>query len=115
MSVPDKPPTEPTLTLDPISEWRAWQALSIIYTVLLNRQIRRRWLLEHKCMEDRPLSQRFRPVILLEVVPTIHKPNTTTKFNKNPTKNQAYNPYNPTTMATLRTKVALLRTTSKRA
>lgn len=102
-------PTEPTLTLDPISEWRAWQALSIIYTVLLNRQIWRRWLLEHKCMEDRSLSQRFRPVILLEAVPTIHKPNTTTKFNKNPTKNQAYNPYNPTTMATLRTRVALLR------
>lgn len=67
-------PTTPPPPLDPISEWRAWQALTVIYTVLMNRQIQRRWLLEQKCMEDRPLSERFRPLIFLEATPTLQKP-----------------------------------------
>ncbi|KAJ9480687.1 hypothetical protein VN97_g12852 [Penicillium thymicola] len=102
MSRPRNPFAEPPVPLDPISEWRTWQALSIIYTVMLNRQIRRRWVLEHKCMEDRPLSERFRPVIFLEAVPTIHKPSSTTK-------NQINNPFNTSTMSKLRTKVEFLR------
>ncbi|OGE56131.1 hypothetical protein PENARI_c003G04871 [Penicillium arizonense] len=99
---------DPTPTpLDPISEWRAWQALSIIYTVLLNRQIRRRWLLEQQCMASRPISQRFRPVMFLEPVPTLHKP-VPVPVTKS-TTNQADNPYNPHTLANLRKKVHLLR------
>lgn len=104
------PETQPPLKLDPLSEWRALQALSIYFTVLLNRQIRRRWLLEHKCMEDRPVSQRFRPVIFLEPLPTLHKPAITSA--KDPTINQAndkHNPYNPQTLSTLKQKVHLLR------
>ncbi|CAG8907774.1 unnamed protein product [Penicillium egyptiacum] len=94
------PSTIPT-PLDPISEWRAWQTFTIIYTILLNRQIRRRWLLEQKSMQDRPLRERFRPVIFLEPVPTLQKPNT----NKEATSN----PFNKSTMDKLRTKAALLR------
>ncbi|KAJ5771242.1 uncharacterized protein N7511_003293 [Penicillium nucicola] len=102
--------------LDPISEWRAWQALSIIYTVLLNRQIQRRWLLEQQCMADCPITQRFRPLLFLEPIPTLHRPvpgPITTPSSKcispkcNP--NQAYNPYNAATLAILREKVHLLR------
>ncbi|KAJ6163799.1 hypothetical protein N7497_003778 [Penicillium chrysogenum] len=88
MSGPD--PTEPTLTLDPISEWRAWQALS-------NNL--------HGTPKP-PNSAPLAPGTQMHGRPT---PQPTLQFNKNPTKNQAYNPYNPTTMATLRTKVALLR------
>ncbi|KAJ5301451.1 hypothetical protein N7508_006314 [Penicillium antarcticum] len=100
--------------LDPTSEWRAWQALSIMYTVLLNRQIQRRWLLEQQCMADRPISQRFRPVLFLEPVPTLHKPVPATVPSSTNTRckcqtNQAYNPHNPQTMSTLRKKVHLLR------
>ncbi|CAG7948311.1 unnamed protein product [Penicillium nalgiovense] len=96
---PSKTPTP----LDPISTWRAWQTLTIIYTILLNRQIRRRWLLEQKCMQNRPLRERFRPVIFLEPIPTLRKPNT------NPNKEATNNPFNETTMDKLRTRVALLR------
>jgi hypothetical protein len=60
--------------LDTVSEWRALQSLSIIFTILLNRQIRRRWFLKHKSMQDKPLSERFRPVIFLETVPVLTKP-----------------------------------------
>ncbi|CAP92162.1 hypothetical protein E8E15_004541 [Penicillium rubens] len=95
---PSKTPTP----LDPISTWRAWQTLTIIYTILLNRQIYRRWLLEQKCMQNRPLRERFRPVIFLEPIPTLRKPNTKTKEATN-------NPFNEATMDKLRTRVALLR------
>lgn len=105
------PETQPPLKLDPIFEWRALQALSIYFTVLLNRQIRRRWLLEHKCMEDRPVSQRFRPFNFLEPLPNLQKPslpspnpNTTIKHDNN-----LHNPYNPQTLSTLKQKVSLLR------
>lgn len=64
----------PPLTLDPISQYRAWKALQIYFTTLLNRQLHRRFLLEQQAMHDLPVSQRFRPVILLEPVPTLHKP-----------------------------------------
>lgn len=81
-------------TLDPISEWRVWQTLSIIYTTQLNRQIQRRWLLEQASMKDKPLSERFRPLIFLEPVPTLSK------------RTQCISDLE---MATLRTNVALLR------
>lgn len=106
------------LMLDPISEWRAWQALSVYFTVLLNRQIRRRWLLEHKSMEDRPMAEHFRPIIFLEPVPALHKPliptNTDTDADTDPalelaTTNSKYNPYNKTALQTLKQKVHLLR------
>lgn len=72
------PKTQPPLLhLDPISEYRAWQALQIYFTVLLNRQLHRRFQLEQKAMQDLPVSRRFRPVILLEPVPTLTKPPTT--------------------------------------
>ncbi|KAJ5950644.1 uncharacterized protein N7479_009057 [Penicillium vulpinum] len=99
---PSKTPTP----LDPVSEWRAWKTLTIIYTILLNRQIRRRCLLEQQCMEDKPLSERFRPMIFLEPVPTLHKPDSTTDPKEDPENN---NPYNTTTMNNLRTKASLLR------
>ncbi|KAJ5588567.1 hypothetical protein N7537_011245 [Penicillium hordei] len=92
-------------TLDPISTWRAWQTLTIIYTILLNRQIRRRWLLEQKSMQNKPICERFQPLIFLEPVPTLQKPNTT----PTPSKNATNNPFNTTTMNKLRTKAALLR------
>ncbi|KAJ9488874.1 hypothetical protein VN97_g4415 [Penicillium thymicola] len=91
--------------LDPISSWRAWQTLTIIYTILLNRQIHRRWLLEQKSMQNTPLRERFQPLIFLEPVPTLQKPNTT----PTPSKNTTNNPFNTTTMNKLRTKAALLR------
>lgn len=84
--------------LDPISSWRAWQTLTTIYTILLNRQIRRRWVLEQKSMQNKPLCERFQPLIFLEPVPTLQRPNPTLT----PTKNA-------TTMNKLRTKAALLR------
>ncbi|KAJ5852525.1 uncharacterized protein N7529_011910 [Penicillium soppii] len=68
MSIPRK------TSLDAVSEWRALQVVSIIYTNLLNRQIRRRWLLEHKSMQNKPLAERFRPVIFFEPVPGLRKP-----------------------------------------
>ncbi|CAG8003937.1 unnamed protein product [Penicillium salamii] len=71
-----KSTSHPTSTIDLPSQWRAWQALSIIYTVQLNHQIRRRWLLEQTSMKDKPVSERFRPVIFLETVPTLTKPPT---------------------------------------
>lgn len=105
--------TQPPLTLDPVSEWRAWQALSVYFTVLLNRQIRRRWLLEHKCMEDIPMSQHFRPFIFLEPVPTLHKPripkDSDTDISLAYITNSKYNPYNKTALEAIKTKVHLLR------
>ncbi|OQD78147.1 hypothetical protein PENDEC_c001G05969 [Penicillium decumbens] len=98
--------SEELLTLDPISEWRAWQALSIYFTVLLNRQLRRRWLLEHACMKDKPICQRFRPITFFELVPTLHKPRIPSPSDPNPTKN---NPYNAEALAALKTSVRLLR------
>jgi len=88
-------PEPPTLNLDPISEYRAWQALSVYFTVLLNRQLRRRWQLEHECMQDRPVSQWFRPVIFLEPIPQLRKP--------------LLPPVSSSTMTNLKTKVHLLR------
>ncbi|KAJ5937922.1 hypothetical protein N7454_004264 [Penicillium verhagenii] len=85
-------PSPPLAPLDPISEYRAWQALSVYFTVLLNRQIRRRWHLEHQCMQDRPVSQWFRPVIFLEPIPPLRKPELGTSK-----------------LAALKTKVHLLR------
>ncbi|CAI7620480.1 unnamed protein product [Penicillium viridicatum] len=90
-------PTPTPDHLDPISTWRAWQTLTTIYTILLNRQIRRRWVLEQKSMQNKPLCERFQPLIFLEPVPTLQKPNTTN------------NPFNATTMNNLRTNAALLR------
>ncbi|KAJ5511954.1 Zinc finger RING-type [Penicillium expansum] len=108
---PSKTPT-PTSTpdpdpdpLDPISIWRAWQTFTIIYTIQLNRQIHRRWLLEQQCMQDKPLHKRFRPLIFLEPVPTLQKPDT----NPTPAKHAANNPFDPSTMNKIRAKAALLR------
>ncbi|KAJ6120647.1 hypothetical protein N7523_004927 [Penicillium sp. IBT 18751x] len=101
------PEPEP-LNLDPISTWRALQALSIYFTVLLNRQIRRRWLLEHKCMENRPRSKHFCPNIFLEPIPTLSKPRIPSPTNTiNP--NDKRNPYNAVARSALEAKVHLLR------
>lgn len=78
-----------------MSEFRAWQALSVYFTVLLNRQLQRRWQLEHKCMQGRPVSQWFRPVIFLEPLPQLRKPHSP--------------PISSTTMRSLKRKVHLLR------
>lgn len=72
MTTKQKRTQPPPLNLDPISEYRAWQALQIYFTILLNRQLHRCFLLEQKAMHSLPVSQRFRPVILLEPVPTLH-------------------------------------------
>ncbi|KAJ5351402.1 hypothetical protein N7452_000376 [Penicillium brevicompactum] len=87
--------TQPTSTLlDTTSEWRVWQTLSIIYTAQLNRQIRRRWLLEQTSMKDKPFSERFRPLIFLEPTPILSKPPS---------------PIPDLDLPELRTRVALLR------
>ncbi|KAJ5082529.1 hypothetical protein N7532_011572 [Penicillium argentinense] len=101
--------TLPPLNLDPVSEWRAWQALSVYFTVLLNRQIRRRWLLEHKCMENVPIAKHFRPFIFLEPVPTLHKPRIPNPNQPNIKNDDKYNSYNTAALETLKTKVHLLR------
>lgn len=102
--------TELPLTLDPISEWRAWQALSVYFTVLLNRQIRRRWLLEHESMKDKPISEHFRPIIFLEPVPTLHRPLIPNEADTDTTlANSKYNPSNKPALEALKTKVHLLR------
>ncbi|KAJ5578210.1 uncharacterized protein N7459_007174 [Penicillium hispanicum] len=87
--------TTPALPLDAVSEWRAWQALAVYFTVLLNRQLRRRWQLEQKCMQDRPVAQRFRPVFFLEPIPVLHPPCPRSADHK--------------ALATLKSKVRLLR------
>ncbi|KAF3397879.1 hypothetical protein F1880_005975 [Penicillium rolfsii] len=66
--------TQSLFTLDPIAEYRAWQTLDIYFTILLNRQLTRRFRLEQKAMHDLPVSRRFRPVTLLEPVPTLQTP-----------------------------------------
>ncbi|CAL5871152.1 uncharacterized protein PFLUO_LOCUS5398 [Penicillium psychrofluorescens] len=91
-------PQEKVSPLDPISEWRAWQALTIWFTVRLNRQIRRRWQLEQQTMQDRPVSQRFRPVVFLEPVPSLQK----RQLSSSATKNSAR-------LEKLKTKARLLR------
>jgi hypothetical protein len=90
--------TQPSpLSLDHISEYRAWQTLQVYFTVLVNRQLRRRLQLEQKTMQDLPVSRRFRTVLLLESVPTLSKPPTVidTKIQN--------------TLLSLKTKVRLLR------
>ena len=112
---------QPPLTLDPVSEWRAWQALSVYFTVQLNRQIRRRWLLEQKSLENKPIAQRFRPFIFLEPVPVLHKPLILPSDTKLTTatsesehvyishiQNSNYNPYNKPALEELKIKVRLL-------
>ena len=95
-------------SLDQVSEWRAWQALAVYFTVLLNRQLRRRWELEHKCMENRPTSHRFTrsymPIIFLEPVPTLHRP----RLDPSSTSGK-YNPYNTQALEALKTKIRILR------
>ncbi|KAI2689768.1 hypothetical protein CBS147355_219 [Penicillium roqueforti] len=93
------------LPLDPVSEWRAWQTFIVFYTILLNRQILRRYHLERNCMRDRPICERFRPLIVPEPFPTLHKPNTSPTTSEE----EADNPFNKSTMNKLRTKAALLR------
>ncbi|KAJ5127066.1 hypothetical protein N7448_007845 [Penicillium atrosanguineum] len=96
------------LDLDPISTWRALHALSIYFTVLLNRQLRRRWLLEHKCMKDKPASDRFFPFVFLESIPTLPKPRIPSSTN-NIRPDDEKNPYNAAALSTLKAKVHLLR------
>ncbi|KAB8231245.1 uncharacterized protein BDW43DRAFT_320898 [Aspergillus alliaceus] len=55
------------------SRWRALKVFEILFTRLLNRQIRRRWLLEHHYMSDTPVLQRFQPVIFLECTPRLER------------------------------------------
>ena len=100
------PPKKPAL--DPIAEWRAWQALAVYFTVLLNRQLRRRWLLEQKSMQHLPVAQRFRPLLFLEPVPSLHKPILPSP-STSPSLTAKYNPYDHEALATLKTKVRLLR------
>lgn len=85
------------LSLDYISEYRALQALQVYFTILVNRQLRRRLQLEQKAMQDLPVSRRFRTVLLLEPVPALSQPPTvlTTKVQN--------------TLLSLKAKVRLLR------
>jgi hypothetical protein len=64
------------LGLDYTSEYRALQVLQVYFTVLVNRQLRRRLQLEQKVMRDLPSPRRFRTILLLEPVPTLSKPPT---------------------------------------
>lgn len=68
-----KSTTDSAPILDPESEWRAWQVLAVLYTLLVNRQLRRRWLLEQDMMKKLPFSQQFRPILFLESVPTLSR------------------------------------------
>jgi hypothetical protein len=43
----------------------------MLFTLLLNKQLRRRWLLEHKHSQSIPVIQRLRPIALLEPIPTL--------------------------------------------
>ncbi|KAI3158989.1 hypothetical protein DTO046C5_7099 [Penicillium roqueforti] len=104
-TTPSKVSTLLPLPLDPVSEWRAWQTFIVFYTILLNRQILRRYHLERNCMRDRPICERFRPLIVPEPFPTLHKPNTSPTTSEE----EADNPFNKSTMNKLRTKAALLR------
>ncbi|CEO58950.1 hypothetical protein PMG11_03642 [Penicillium brasilianum] len=98
-----QPQPLPPLTLDPISEWRAWQTLQIYFTILLNRQLHRRFQLEQKSMHKLAVTHRFRPVLLLEPVPTLTSPPSTISTTK-------YSQATITRILTsLKTKVRLLR------
>ncbi|RHZ62498.1 hypothetical protein CDV55_103597 [Aspergillus turcosus] len=59
-----------TLHLDDRSQWLAWKTAEMLFTLLLNKQLRRRWLLEHKHSQSTPVAQRLRPIALLEPIPT---------------------------------------------
>jgi hypothetical protein len=58
------------LQLDDRSQWLAWNTAETLFTLLLNKQLRRRWLLEHKHSQSIPVPQRLRPIALLEPIPT---------------------------------------------
>ncbi|RHZ56148.1 uncharacterized protein CDV56_105293 [Aspergillus thermomutatus] len=58
------------LHLDDRSQWLAWKTAEVLFTLLLNKQLRRRWLLEHKHAQSTPVAQRLRPIALLEPIPT---------------------------------------------
>lgn len=73
MPMVGKSTTYSTPILDPESEWRAWQVLAVLFTLLVNHQLRRRWLLEQDVMKELPYSQQFRPVLFLESVPTLSR------------------------------------------
>ncbi|KAF7181275.1 hypothetical protein CNMCM7691_000493 [Aspergillus felis] len=55
------------LRLDDRSQWLAWKTAEMLFTLLVNKQQRRRWLLEHKHAQSTPVSQRLRPI---EPIPT---------------------------------------------
>ncbi|GIJ83293.1 hypothetical protein Asppvi_002112 [Aspergillus pseudoviridinutans] len=58
------------LHLDDRSQWLAWKTAEILFSLLLNKQLRRRWLLEHKHAQSTPVSQSLRSIALLEPIPT---------------------------------------------
>ncbi|KAJ5561567.1 hypothetical protein N7461_000328 [Penicillium sp. DV-2018c] len=106
---------QPPKPLDPKSEFRAWQALTVFYTALLNRQIRRRWALEKQCMENKPLAEWFRPLIFLESTPTLQKPCpqdcvcTTTKSTSKSTSTSKGKRKRCLSISALRNRAILLR------
>lgn len=73
--------SNPPASLDPASEYRAWQTLQIYFTILLNRQLTRRFQLEQKAMQNIPVTHRFRPLLLLEPIPALTPPPFTTSTN----------------------------------
>ncbi|GFG24970.1 hypothetical protein IFM61606_04896 [Aspergillus udagawae] len=58
------------LHLDDRSQWLAWKTAEMLFTLLLSKQLRRRWLLEHEHVQSTPVSQRLRPIALLEPIST---------------------------------------------
>jgi hypothetical protein len=59
------------LHLDDQSKWLAWKTAELLFTLLLNKQLRRRWLLEHKHAQSTPVSHGLRPIALLEPIPKL--------------------------------------------
>ncbi|KAJ5359077.1 uncharacterized protein N7496_011490 [Penicillium cataractarum] len=106
MSPTTESQSHPPLPLDPTSEYRAWQTLQIYFTILLNRQLNRRFQLEQKAMQNLPVTHRFRPLLLLERIPTLNPPPFTTATTTNTKHSQSSI---PRILNSLKAKVHLLR------
>ncbi|EAW07109.1 RING finger domain protein [Aspergillus clavatus NRRL 1] len=70
-AAPTRRPRDGLLVLDVRSQWLAWKTAEVLFTRLLNKQLRRRWVLECKHTRSLPRAQRFRPIAILQPIPEL--------------------------------------------
>lgn len=67
----EKATNRSTETLPAEAQWRLFKSLEILHTLVLNRQLQRRWSLEQQCMQQLPVKHRIRLIMFLEPVPPV--------------------------------------------